>query len=394
LKQVLQLLWRERRISRAELARRNDLSRSTVSEVAQALIDQRLVREVGTGESSGGRRPIVLEFRDDAFFILGVDVGATHVSVCLTDLRCRVLAWASEAHPVRTDPHGTRALLITLVDRVLGEVKEAERRLVGVGVAVPSPVDPRRPDHLSEIVLPAWHGRGVVGVLESRLGAPVIVDNDANVGALAESWWGAAQGVADSAWVKIGTGVGSGHIVRGEIYRGATGVAGEIGHVAIDPQGPLCICGLRGCLATFVGSDAVVDRVRTLRVAFPHSRLSTVDPMTLSSVEDAAVAGDPLALHVMTELAEHLGTALASAINLMNPAVVSIGGSVARVGAPLFGPLRDKIRSRTLVTSSSAAEIVPSALGERAVAIGAATLVLQQALQRPQIFHSTGARRG
>ncbi|MBM4282669.1 MAG: ROK family transcriptional regulator [Deltaproteobacteria bacterium] len=393
LKLVLQLLWRERRISRAEIARRNDLSRSTVSEVAQALLDQRLVREVGTGESSGGRRPIVLEFRDDACFILGIDLGATHVSVALTDLRCRVLAWASEAHPVRTDPHGTRALLVALVDRVLGEVKEAERRLVGVGVAVPSPVDPRRPDHLSEIVLPAWHGRGVVGVLESRLGVPVLVDNDANVGALAESWWGAAQGVEDSAWVKLGTGVGSGHIIRGEIYRGATGVAGEIGHVAIDPQGPPCVCGLRGCLATFVGSDAVVDRVGALRAAFPGSKLAAREALSLQVIEDDALQGDPLALHVIGEVAEHLGTALAGAINLLNPAVVSVGGSLARVGAPLFGPLRDKVRARTLVTSASAAEIVPSALGDRGIAVGAATLVLQQALQRPQAFLSVGARR-
>jgi glucokinase-like ROK family protein len=393
LKQVLQLLWRERRISRAEIARRNDLSRSTVSEVAQALLDQRLVREVGTGASNGGRRPIVLEFRDDACFILGIDLGATHVSVALTDLRCRVLAWASESHPVRTDPHGTRALLVTLIDRVFANVKEAERRLIGIGVAVPSPVDPRRPDHFSEIVLPAWHGRGVVGVLEARLAAPVLVDNDANVGALAESWWGAAQGVADSVWVKLGTGVGSGHIIRGDIYRGATGVAGEIGHVAIDPQGPPCVCGLRGCLATFVGSDALVQRVHTLRAAFPDSIFADRRPVSLQALEDAALVGDPLALQILLEVAEHLGTALASAINLLNPAVVSVGGSLARVGAPLFVPLREKIRARTLVTSAFAAEVGPSALGERAIAIGSATLVLQQALQRPQAFLSLGVRR-
>jgi predicted NBD/HSP70 family sugar kinase len=391
---VLQLLWREQRISRAEIARRNDLSRSTVSELIESLLEHKLVREVGAGESRGGRRPIVLEFRDDAYFILGVDMGAAHVSVCVTDLRNRVVAFHTVAHPVRTDPHGTRTLVGELVDLALATARITARRLIGVGMAVPSPVDTRRPDHLSEVVLPAWHGRGLASWLEERVGVPVLVDNDANLGALAESWWGAARGVADSAYIKVATGLGSGHIIRGDIYRGASGVAGEIGHMAIDPHGPQCVCGLRGCLATFVGTGALVERARVLLPEHPESTLVDVTPLHILAIEDAAIAGDPLAVRVIEEAADHLGTALASLINLMNPAVVSLGGSLARVGPRLFEPLRAKVRSRTLVTSAAAAEIVGSELGECAVALGAATLVLQGALQRPQTFQEAAMRRG
>lgn len=393
LKQVLNLLWRERQLSRAEIARRNDLSRSTVSEVVDALLAQKLVREVGAGESRGGRRPIVLEFRDDAFFIIGVDMGAAHVSVCLTDLRNNVLAFETQAHPVRTDPDGTRTVVSTLIDRVLSQVKDAARRLVGAGLAVPSPVDQRRPDHLSEIVLPDWHGRGLVTWLQERLSVPVFVDNDANVGALAEHWWGAGRGVDDSAYIKVATGVGSGHIIRGEIYRGASGVAGEIGHVAIDPQGALCVCGLRGCLATFIGTGPLSSRARALLTEYPASPLAKLKTIDILAVEDAAIEGDPLAVRVIEEAADRLGTALASLINLMNPAVVTIGGSLARVGTRLFVPLRAAVASRTLVTSAATAAIVPSKLGERAIAIGAATLVLQEALDHPQTFATAAARR-
>ena len=250
---VLQLIWQEREISRAEIARRTDLSRSTVSEIVRSLLKTGLVDEAGDGPSRGGRRPIVLQFQDDACVILGVDMGAAHVAVALTDLRGRVLAWEERRHAVRTDPEGTRALIAELCATVLATRRGSARRLVGIGVAVPSPVDPRHPDHLSEIVLPEWRQAIRLEGLRQRYGVPLWVDNDANLGALAEGWWGAGRGVHDFAYIKVATGIGSGHVIGGKIYRGATGVAGEIGHLAIDPHGGPCICGLRGCLATFVG---------------------------------------------------------------------------------------------------------------------------------------------
>lgn len=376
---VLHLLWRERRISRAELARRTDLSRSTVSELIDVLMDHRLVRESGIGESHGGRRPIILEFIDDAWFILGVDIGAAHVSVCLTDLRCQQRAWVSAGHPVRDDPDGTRALVASLCDQVLAEVKDSSARLVGIGVGVPSPVDPRRPDTLSELVLPAWHGVGVKASLEARYRVPVLVDNDANLGALAESFWGRSKGVSESCFVKVATGIGSGHIIRGQIYRGASGVAGEIGHMTIDEHGERCLCGLRGCLVTSVGSAALLSRARA-KGAAPSVTAS------ISALEDAAIAGDAHAIAVIEEAADHLGNALANVINLLNPAVVAVGGSIARVGPAFFGPLRAAVRNRTLVTSAAVADIVPSALGDRVIALGGATLVLQEALSDPATF--------
>lgn len=374
---LLRLLWRERRISRAELARRTELSRSTVSELIEVLMEHRLVRESGIGESHGGRRPIILEFIDDSWMILGVDVGAAHVSVCLTDLRCQVRGWASTSHPVRDDPDGTRATIVRLCDEVLAAAKGA--RLLGIGVGVPSPVDPRRPDALSELVLPAWRGVGVKASLEARYRVPVLVDNDANLGALAESFWGRSKDVSESCFVKVATGIGSGHIIRGAIYRGATGVAGEIGHMTIDEHGERCLCGLRGCLVTSIGSAALLARAKERGAA------ATVTG-SIGALEDAALAGDPCAVAVIEEAADHLGNALANVINLLNPAVVAIGGSIARVGPAFFGPLRAAVLQRTLVTSAAIAEIVPSSLGDRVVALGGATLLLQEALNAPGTF--------
>ncbi|HEY6572013.1 MAG TPA: ROK family transcriptional regulator, partial [Candidatus Eisenbacteria bacterium] len=155
-------------MSRAEISRRTGLSRSTVSETVDALFPTGLIAEIGVGPSNGGRPPVVLEFQDDAFAILGVDMGASHVAVALTDLRGRVLATLERRHPVRTDPEGTRALIVRLCEECLAAWPPGMRRLVGIGVAVPSPVDPRNPDRLSPVVLPDWNGALGLDLLRER----------------------------------------------------------------------------------------------------------------------------------------------------------------------------------------------------------------------------------
>ena len=387
---VLELVWRERRISRAEIARRTGLSRSTVSEIVEGLLKTRLIAEVGDGPSEGGRRPVVLQFQDDAYGILGIDVGAAHVAAALIDLRGQVLAWEYVAHPVRSDPKGTLRLMTELSETCLKKWKLGKDRLAGIGVAVPSPVDPKEPDRVSEVVMPEWQGTLVGESLRARFHVPVFVDNDANLGALAERWWGAGRDVDDFAYVKVATGVGAGLIVRKEIYRGANGVAGEIGHLAIDPKGELCVCGLRGCLATRVGSRALIARAAALQDEYPESPLSGKE-LTITAIEDAALSGDPLALRVVEEAAEYLGIAVAGMLNLLNPGRVIIGGGLARLGELLLSRLRRSMSSRTLVSSIAPTEIVTSELGPRTVALGAATLVLQNALADLRHFRTAAA---
>ena len=386
---VLNLVWRRRTASRAEIARSTGRSRSTISDVVGRLLGTGLVAEVGAGQSRGGRRPILVGFQDDAGVILGVDVGATHISALLTDLRGQTLAWRERPHPVRDDPRGAEALITELGEGCIADWRGDRSRLVGIGVAVPSPIDPGSPDRVLERVLPAWRGHGVLDRLNTVFGVPVFVDNDANLGAVAERWWGQAVGIDDFVYLKVATGVGAGIMIGGEIYRGATGVAGEIGHVAIDPGGPECVCGNRGCLATFVGTQQLVERAAALLPSFPESALAGTDP-DIRAIEDAALRDDPLALQVVEEAALRLGIVVAGVLNLLNPGSVILGGSLAGAGDRLVTPLREAVASRTLVASAAALDIRTSELGERAVALGAATHVLLAALAQPRLF--AGAR--
>jgi predicted NBD/HSP70 family sugar kinase len=403
---ALESIWYRRQVSRAELARQLGISRSTASELVADLLERGLVAEVGDGPSQGGRRPILVEFRDDAHVILGVDMGATHVAVALTDLRGRILGWKEEPHPVRDDPEGARALILRLCETCLHETplkesaldeacagdtsRQSDRRaqrpsLLGIGVAVPAPIDHRDPSRLSTEVLPAWRGESGFDVLEARLGAPVFMDNDANLGAVAERWWGAGRGIDHFAYIKLATGIGAGLIIGGEVYRGATHAAGELGHISIDPYGEPCVCGNRGCLVTFVGGEAMVRRAR---MALAEGTPSTLrrGALTPTRIEDAAMAGDALALRVIREAAHHLGVAIAGLLNVLNPGTVILGGSMARLEDELLSPIREAVKQRTLVSSVAASTIQTSELGSVGIALGASTLVLAEALARPALF--------
>ena len=295
---ILRLIWREHQISRAEISRQLNLSRSTVTEIIKELLLTGLVAEVGIGVSSGGRKPIVLEFQDNAKVILGIDIGASHVSVAITNLRGKLLFWKEERFSVREDSEGTYKVINDLCNECLTSLKYGYDKLLSIGVSVPSPVDPIHPEYLSETIIPAWHGKSGLKKLREKYNVPVYMDNDANLGALAEHWWGAGKDVNDLIYIKISNGIGAGYIFGGKLYRGSKGIAGEMSHMPIDPNGRLCGCGLRGCLATVLSAWALEERVRTLSALYPDSILINRN-LSIIDIENAALDGDPLAIQVV-----------------------------------------------------------------------------------------------
>jgi predicted NBD/HSP70 family sugar kinase len=377
------LIWRESEISRADLARRTGLSRSTVSDIVEELLVSELIRESGSGDSRGGRPPTLLRFNDQAYLMAGIELGASHVSVVTTDLRGRLRANHRRNHPVVEQPDSS----LELIDELLGLCLEGEPpgRLLGIGVAAPCPVHLDRPGQLDPQLMPLWREVDLLAELRRTHSCPVYLDNDANLGALAERWWGAGRGGQDLAYLKIATGVGAGLILNGDIYRGAKGTAGEIGHIAIDPRGPRCRCGLYGCLGAMVGSQRLLERLDEEIRRGVGTPLSQVEP-TIEDMVTAAREGDSLSRRLIAEAGSYLGIAVAGLLNLLNPGVVVLGGSLADAGDILLDPIRDTLQHRTLWRSVTEARILTSELGDAAIAVGAATLVLRHALEDQSLF--------
>ena len=382
---LLRLIWREKLISRAELARRTGLSRSSISAIVSDLLETGLVSETGTGYSSGGRKPIMLGFDDDAFAIVGVDMGATRIAVAVTDLRAQVKTWRSEFCDVRDEPEKALELMCKLIDDALVEANVEQGRLLGIGVSVPSPVRPDEPTSLSPIFLPKWKGISPVERLEAAYGVPVGMDNDANVGALAEQWWGEGRDGQDLAYIKVATGVGAGLVIHGDIYRGTAGIAGEIGHIPVDATAGRCVCGLDGCLNLRMGTEALVKRVHSLRGEYPNSSLPQ-RALSISRIVEEAFEGDRLARVVVEEAGHHLATGVAALLSLFNPAKVVFGGSLTRAGELLLRPLRETLVERSPSASLTQSQLIISSLGVEAPTRGAATLLLRAALDDSTLF--------
>lgn len=378
---VFEILRRERTVSRPGLVELTGLSRATVSLLVDSLLQAGIVHEAGLGVSSGGRPPVLLEFRPDAVYALGARMRDYQWSVVLADLDARPIDRESIEIPGKSAEAAADALARPVA--VLLKRNREKRIFPALGVGSPGLVDMRSGVIQSAIDV-GWFEVPIKQMLESRIGLEVYVANRSKVGALGEGWRGAGTGNEDLIYISIGTGVAAGIIHRGELYIGANSSAGELGHVTIQPDGPLCPCGNRGCLQQLISDPAIVGRTREQLRQVDSGLLfdryaSQPETLDAPAIYAAAEEGDELAIGVLDEAAEHLAVAVGNLVNLFNPEMIVIGGQ-AGAGRELFADmLRTKVRRRAMAYALSAATVTTSRLGPDAAAVGAAVLVLQHA---------------
>jgi predicted NBD/HSP70 family sugar kinase len=246
----------------------------------------------------------------------------------------------------------------------------ARRTLVaGAALGLPAPVDLRTGAVGSGNILPGWVDRRPAAELAELLGLPVAVDNDANLGALAEATYGAARGMSDVVYVKVSTGIGAGLVLGGELFRGSTGLAGEIGHVPVDPDGAVCRCGNRGCLET------VVSVTHVLRLLQPAHR----EPLDVARVVELVEAGDVGAARVLRDAGATIGRVLADLCNGLNPEALVLGGELSQVGEALLGGVRESIGRSAQPGIVRALRVLAGTLGPRAQLLGAVALARRHA---------------
>jgi predicted NBD/HSP70 family sugar kinase len=366
---VVRLLRERGAMSRADIARATGLSRSTVSGIVSALVADDLVVELGTAvppAGGGAGRPGAAVMMNPAGGeAIGVDFGYRHVHVIIANVAHAVRIARSERLPVAYDPARGLDAAADLVRAAIREAGTDTSRILGVGVSVPGPFDTRRGVPHSGMPSP-WSGIPVAAELSARLGLPVVADGDAKLGALAERRWGAARGCDEFVYVKLHGGVGGAFVSNGLLTRGSTGGAGEIGHLIVDGNGPLCRCGNRGCLETFVGLPVVM---RALEPAYG-------DRLTLRDVITMAWQGDRGCIRALSDAGTMAGRAVGMIGNVLNPESVIVGGALAAAGELLMAPLREAAAAASLPLASTAMTITTGALGPQACALGAVALVL------------------
>ncbi len=377
-------------IARVAIARQTGLSRTTVGTIVDDLLNDGLVREgaTQTAARSGGRPAILVHFNASAGSILGLDMGRSHLTILLSDLAANILARRSGPFDASLGPDECLPWVVRELRDFLVEQHVSWNRVVGIGVGMPGPMDANVHRTIAPPRMPGWGNVDVGGRLSRELGVPVYVDNDANMGALGESWYGAGSGVRDLIYIKIGTGIGAGLITSGHIYRGSRGSAGEIGHVTFDESGPVCDCGNRGCLETFASAPAIVEdaiHAASLRAADPLASATALPALAntphpdIADVVQAARDGDCACVAALRRAGERIGIVVAGLVNLINPSAILIGGGVAQAGGLLLDPIRSAVNARTFSVASQDLRIEQGALGDNAVGYGGIATVIDAA---------------
>jgi predicted NBD/HSP70 family sugar kinase/biotin operon repressor len=359
--------------SRADLARGSGLSRTTVSSLVTELLDHGLLVETedrGTPYKGGsGRPPLLVALALRPGGVAGVDIGHGHVRVAISDRSAKILAEVET--PTDADPHGNVTLDIAaeLLRRAAGEADIAVSELLMVGLCVPAPID-RRSARVDHAVLPGWHELAPADELSRRVELPVVVDNDANLGAMAEHQHGAGRGTADLLYVKLASGVGAGLVLGGRLHRGATGLAGEVGHVLAREGGDVCRCGSRGCLETEVSTRHLLELLR------PVYR----DDLDLDGLLALDDAGETAVRRVLTDAGHTAGRVLAGLCTTLNPAKIVVGGSLG-ASPTLVAAIRDGVDRHAHPESAASCEVVSGRFGGRAELMGSLALAISRAAE-------------
>ncbi|MCA0756103.1 ROK family protein [Paenibacillus sp. N4] len=354
---VLDAVLKHAPLSRAQISELTGLNKATVSSLVQDLIDNHFVLEIGPGQSSGGRKPVMLLFNGKAGYAIGIDLGVNYIRGLLVDLEGGV---AREYQQVlkRQDAGFAIEQLEQCIETLLRDAPESPYGVVGIGIGVPGIVDG------SGTILFApnlkWRNIELQKHLEERTGLPVTIDNEANAGAQGEQKYGAGRGIANQIYVSVGIGIGTGIILNKELYKGASGFSGELGHLSIEYNGKPCSCGNQGCWELY---------------ASEHALLSSASPLGCESLEDvlqAAAEGDEKIIGLIRSTGDFLGAGIANIVNVFNPNVVILGNRMSRLAQWLEPAIQEAVDRRALQYHRERMRILFAELGEQSAVRGAA----------------------
>ncbi|HET7270147.1 MAG TPA: ROK family transcriptional regulator [Rubrobacter sp.] len=379
----------DRPVSRSEITENLNVSRSKISLDVGRLIEAGLLVEEGLARSEGGRRSSLLRIPRSAGLIAAVDLGATSTAVALSTLGGELLVHRGEPADIKDGPRIVLDRVKELLAGLLDEQRADAQDVLGIGVGVPGPVEHSSGVLRSPPIMPGWDGFPISTVFAGEYDAPVFVDNDVNMMALGEHRDGVGKGEDDMLFVKIGTGIGGGIIADGRLHRGSQGCAGDIGHICVVPDGPVCLCGNKGCLEAMAAAPAIASKAERYakegQSPILQEALDERGTLTARDVGEAAALGDYYALEIIRESGRLVGQVIATLVSTLNPSLVVVGGGVANIGHSLLAEIRSTVYRRSLPLATRNLSVVLSKLDQIAGVTGASVLAAEGVLQTPRV---------
>lgn len=373
---ILNKIREKELVSRAEIARSTGLTPATVSNITAELIELGLVRETERGESSGGRKPVLLQICADSCYCAGVHIGSDILETAFTDIEARILWREKQPLDKNVTPGEAMKSVIGLIRKAQAELPS--KKMAGIGVCVHGLV---RSEEGVSVYAPnlGWENVGIGEILQKEFGVPVYVENDVRAMTLAESWCGLARNVSDYVYLYIGAGIGGSIVMNNELYKGNGGYAGEFGHSTMEPDGPLCTCGNRGCLQALASEGTIVANYR-------RRKGGSAGPIEFSEVLRKAAQGDEDAVAEIRRSARYIGIELGNIINSLSPSLIVINGTITKLGKPLMDVIEDEVLHRGMINTHNSTRVLFSRLSDSAPLKGAAACIIKRLFEYPRKF--------
>ncbi|WP_458732345.1 transcriptional repressor XylR [Bacillus subtilis] len=365
-KLLLKEILKNSPISRAKLSEMTGLNKSTVSSQVNTLMKESMVFEIGQGQSSGGRRPVMLVFNKKAGYSVGIDVGVDYINGILTDLEGTIVL-DQYRHLESNSPEITKDILIDMIHHFITQMPQSPYGLIGIGICVPGLIDKDQ-----KIVFTPnsnWRDIDLKSSIQEKYNVPVFIENEANAGAYGEKVFGAAKNHDNIIYVSISTGIGIGVIINNHLYRGVSGFSGEMGHMTIDFNGPKCSCGNRGCWELYASEKALLKNLQT-----KEKKLSYQDIINLAHLNDIGT------LNTLQNFGFYLGIGLTNILNTFNPQAVILRNSIIESHPMVLNSMRSEVSSRVYSHLGNSYELLPSSLGQNAPALGMSSIVIDHFL--------------
>lgn len=368
---VLNEIEKKGPISRAQISKDTGLNKTTVSTMVSELIEDKLVNELGQGQSSGGRKPVMLYFNTHAGYAIGIDLGVNYILAVLTDLSGEIVEEESMPLSGQSAEEIMQALR-SLIRSLIEKSPDSPYGVVGIGIGAPGIVDPE-----GLILFTPYLDLNQVNlkqILEDEFNIPTLIDNEANTGALGEHLYGAGKNAMNLIYVSVGIGIGTGIIINGQLYKGATGISGEMGHLTIEVNGRKCSCGNRGCWELYASESALLTEAKKLEY------FKDTSSITLDHIESEAKKGNKDVLRLLHTIGEYNGVGLVNIINTFNPDMLIIGNRMARFENWIMNPIKSVLDDRLSAFHGNAVNLTVSSLGKYSNALGASAFVISKFL--------------
>lgn len=363
---ITSLLYNESPISRSEIAKSTSLAPATVSNITSRLISSGLVKETGAGKSTGGRKPTLLDIDRTFGYVVAVKIEARKVITGLYDLRTNKL----DGNSATFSPEPNYRTILDIIFRAVKSYDD-QKEIIGVGIGVSGLITDEGEIIYSPIL--NWEDLPLAEDLYTELSLPIIVDNDVNALTLAEGWIGAGKDFDNFLCVTVGEGIGAGLMIDGSLYRGAIGGAGEIGHVTVDPDGPRCRCGERGCLEALASDYFLRNEI------VKHD----FNPLTINHLISLAETGDPKALDIFRRMGHSLGLGIKNLVNTLNPEAVILGGERLSEADYFMSEMEEEVLNHSFPQEAKKLKILRAKLGKEGWLIGPASLSIRNFFSLP-----------